>query len=112
MTEIAEITVADAAGALDDGAVLLDVREPDEWEAGHAPGAVHVPLGDLPGRVGELDAGVPVVVICRSGARSARATAWLSAQGFGAANLVGGMQQWEAAGRPVTSAAGTPGRVV
>ena len=54
MTDIAEIEVAGVATVLDAGGVLLDVREPEEWEAGHAPGAVHVPLGQLPDRMGEL----------------------------------------------------------
>ncbi|HVV13520.1 rhodanese-like domain-containing protein [Amycolatopsis sp.] len=83
---------------------LLDVREDDEWAAGHAPGAVHIPLGELPGRVEELaklPEDQPIYVVCRSGGRSARATAWLNASGWEAVNVAGGMKSWHAEGRPV-----------
>ncbi len=83
------------------GTVLLDVREQDEWDAGHAPQAVHIPLGDLPNRVGELDPDARVLVVCHSGARSARATAWLNQGGYDAANVDGGMVDWARAGLPV-----------
>jgi rhodanese-related sulfurtransferase len=92
--------------------VLLDVREPQEWEAGHAPRAVHIPLGELPDRVGELAGAGHIVCICRSGNRSGRATAWLRAQGLDARNMTGGMTAWAAAGLPVTDPAGRPGTVV
>lgn len=88
--------------AVAEGAALLDVREDDEWEAGHAPGALHIPLGQLTGRLGELPEG-EIVVVCRSGGRSARAVAWLNQNGFETVNLDGGMQAWSAAGRPVVS---------
>lgn len=87
-----------------DGISLLDVREPDEWAAGHAPGAVHIPLGDLPARIGELaqlSEDRPLYVVCRSGGRSARATAWLNASGWDAVNVAGGMKSWHTQGRPV-----------
>ncbi|GAB2980303.1 rhodanese-like domain-containing protein [Amycolatopsis acidiphila] len=83
---------------------LLDVREDDEWAAGHAPGAVHIPLGELPARVEELAKlpdDKPVYVVCRSGGRSARATAWLNASGWDAVNVAGGMKSWHTEGRPV-----------
>ncbi len=90
-----------------EGLVLLDVREPDEWAAGHAPEAVHVPLGELPSRTGELadlPDDRPVHVICRSGGRSARATAWLNAAGVvDAVNVEGGMKAWQAQGRPMVA---------
>ena len=91
-----------------DTAVLLDVREHEEWVAGHVEGAVHVPLGQLPGRLPEVPDDGDLVVVCRSGARSAQATAWLAAQGRPAANLDGGMQAWAAAGRPMVSETGAP----
>ena len=81
--------------------VVLDVREPHEWAAGHIEGALHIPLADLPGRVGELDPQVRTLVVCHVGARSARATAWLHQQGHDVANLGGGMDAWEGAQRPV-----------
>ncbi|MTD56397.1 rhodanese-like domain-containing protein [Amycolatopsis pithecellobii] len=82
---------------------LLDVREDNEWSAGHAPGAVHIPLGELPARVSELPEDQPLYVVCRSGGRSARATAWLNASGWDAVNVDGGMKSWHAEGHPVVS---------
>jgi rhodanese-related sulfurtransferase len=71
---------------------LIDVREPTEVAAGTLPGAVNIPLGSLPSRLGELDPARPVAVLCRSGARSGRAAAWLAEQGFShVTNLSGGM---------------------
>jgi rhodanese-related sulfurtransferase len=83
------------------GAVLVDVREADEWEAGHAPDAVHIPLGELVERVGELPEAERVLVVCHSGARSARATAWLVQSGYDAVNVDGGMVDWARTGLPV-----------
>ncbi|QTE29589.1 rhodanese-like domain-containing protein [Pengzhenrongella sicca] len=91
----------DPAAPVPAGTTLLDVRERDEWDAGHAPGALHVPLGELVERVGELPAGAPLLVVCHSGARSARATAWLNESGYSAENLDGGMVAWSRAGLPV-----------
>lgn len=83
-----------------DDLVVLDVREPHEWEAGHIDGAVHIPLGEIPSRVGELDPSVRTLVVCHLGGRSARATQWLHSQGHDVTNVAGGMDAWEAAGRP------------
>jgi rhodanese-related sulfurtransferase len=87
-------------------AVMLDVREPDEWQAGHIEGALHIPLAELPARAGELPAAGDLVVVCRSGARSARAVAWLSQNGYDAINLDGGMGAWALAGREMVSDTG------
>lgn len=95
-----------AATAVPEQAYLLDVREPDEWAVGHAPGAVHVPLGELPARAGEVPRDVDVYVICRSGARSAQATAALNQAGWQASNVEGGMQAWAMADRPMVSETG------
>lgn len=86
---------------LADDAVLLDVREQNEWDAGHAPGAVHIPLGDLPARLGELPEVEPLPVVCRSGGRSSRAVQWLEAQGFDVVNVDGGMRLWAESSKPV-----------
>lgn len=89
-----------------EGLALLDVREPDEWAAGHAPEAVHIPLGELPGRVDELSDlpdDRPLYVVCRSGGRSAQAAAWLNANGWDAVNVAGGMKSWRTEGRPLVS---------
>ncbi len=92
-----------SAGAVPEGAFLLDVREMDEWTAGHAPDAVHIPLGQLQQRVGEVPTEGTVYVVCRVGGRSAQATAWLNQMGRQAVNIGGGMQAWMAAGRPMVS---------
>ena len=106
------VSPKEAEGLLRCGAVLLDVREPSEWQAGRAPGAHHVPLGDLEGKLGALPRDRRVVVICRSGHRSAHATALLLRSGFDAVNLHGGMQAWADAGLPVEAEGARPGRVV
>ena len=82
-------------------AVLLDVREADEWAAGHAPDAQHVPMNEVPARVAELPEGDPLYVICRSGGRSGRVVAFLAQQGRAVVNVEGGMQAWAAQGRPM-----------
>lgn len=85
-------------------AVLLDVRERHEWQAGHAPEARHIPLPALPARLRELPAGRPVVAVCASGMRSRRAAALLAGQGHEAYTLRGGMSAWAGAGLPVRAA--------
>lgn len=106
----ATIAPREVAGLLDSGAVLVDVREPEEWRAGHAPKARHIPLGQLPARAGELPAGRAVVTVCRSGMRSARAASLLAADGREVHNVAGGMQAWAAAGLPVIGKGGRAGR--
>ena len=96
-------------------AVLLDVRENDEWVAGHAPGAVHVPMGQVAQRLDELTTAFPdrsVHVVCRSGGRSARVTAYLKQAGWDAVNVDGGMRAWAAAGRPMVTDSNAPARVI
>jgi rhodanese-related sulfurtransferase len=102
--QLPSVTAAD----LPTDVVLLDVREPDEWTAGHAPDAVHIPLGQIPDRLAELPADVDIVVVCHGGGRSARATAWLNQQGVAARNLTGGMVAYAADGRPLVSENGAP----
>jgi rhodanese-related sulfurtransferase len=111
MSEAPAVDIAETRQLLDAGAVLVDVREPDEWEAGHAPDATWIPMGEISARHGELANDRPVLVVCRSGARSARVTTELLGAGFDATNVAGGMQAWEAAGLPVVTDAGAPGRV-
>jgi rhodanese-related sulfurtransferase len=86
------------------GASLLDVREQNEWDAGHAPGAYHVPFAVLATAVAVLPEGRPIVVVCRSGRRSTFAVAQLLEAGIEAANLDGGMQAWQLAGGDVVAA--------
>ena len=94
------------APTVPDGAWLLDVREIDEWEAGHVPEATHIPLGQLGARTDELPVDQQIYVICRSGVRSARAAQALNGAGWQAVNVSGGMQDWAAAGRPMTADSG------
>ena len=100
--DVQEVEVAEAARLTDTGlALLVDVREDDEWAAGHAPAALHIPLASLPAT--QLPTGRPVLAICRSGNRSATAAALLLSRGVEARNVSGGMQAWQAAGLPVTT---------
>lgn len=88
------------------GIYLLDVREDDEWAAGHAPDAVHVRLSELPARTEEIPRDQKVYVICRSGARSAYAAQALAGAGCKAVNVSDGMTGWAVAGRPMISETG------
>ena len=88
------------------GAYLLDVREDDEWAAGHAPDAVHLPMSELTGRVAEVPEDREVYVICKVGGRSAQVVAFLNGQGRETVNVDGGMLAWAAAGRPMVSPGG------
>ena len=93
------VTVAEAAAA--DDAVLLDVREDDEWAQGHAPQARHLPMSQLLGRLSELPREQPLDVVCHVGGRSAQVVAYLLQQGYDARNVAGGMDAWERSGLPV-----------
>jgi rhodanese-related sulfurtransferase len=101
MIELRIVTVAEATGLLADGALMLDVRDDQEWEAGRAPGARHVALNDLPDRLDALTKDRLIVCVCRSGARSSRAGKFLVEQGYDAVNLEGGMIQWATQNQPL-----------
>jgi rhodanese-related sulfurtransferase len=101
MSEVPEIQATDVPA----GVFLLDVREPMEWVAGHAVGAVHIPMNEVPARLGELP-DTEIVVICKSGGRSAAVAEYLLAHGRTAVNLAGGTTAWHAAGRPMASETG------
>jgi rhodanese-related sulfurtransferase len=88
------------------GVYLLDVREDDEWAAGHAPDAVHIPVGALNQRAAEIPQDREVYVICRSGARSAYASNALAGAGWKTVNVADGMTGWAVAGRPMVSESG------
>jgi len=94
-----EVSPVEGARLQAEGALVLDVREPDEWATGHVPGATLIPLGTLSGRFGELPRERELVVICRTGNRSAQARDLLLAAGFPAVTSVaGGIGAWAAAG--------------
>lgn len=105
--EVSAQEAADAAAA--DSVLLLDVREHDEWAARHAPTALHVPLSQLD--VTSVPADRPVVAVCRSGNRSAKAAAALAQAGVDVVNIAGGMTAWAAAGLAVGAGDGGPGEI-
>jgi rhodanese-related sulfurtransferase len=102
-----DVPAVGAADVPQDG-YLLDVREQDEWDAGHAPEAVHIPMRQLGDRAGEIPRDQEVFVICRSGQRSAQVTVALNQAGWLAKTVDGGMQSWAEAGRPMEGAGGRP----
>lgn len=104
-----DVSVAEALELIENGALLLDVREQDEWDAGHAPQASLIPMSQLNARAGELAQDRPIVCVCHLGGRSAMVTQALNQAGWKAVNLVGGMRAWQLAGQPVLDADGNPG---
>jgi rhodanese-related sulfurtransferase len=105
---VPEVSVQEAAdAAASDSVLLLDVREDDEWQAGHAPVAAHMPLSRLD--VSAVPTARPVIAVCRSGNRSGKAAAALAQAGVDVVNMAGGMTAWAAAGLPVVDADGRPG---
>jgi rhodanese-related sulfurtransferase len=110
--DAADIDVDEGKRRIDAGAILLDVREPDEWHAGHAENALWIPMGEVAARQQDVPDDRPIVVICRVGSRSARVANALVRGGFDAVNLAGGMRAWAAAGFPVVTDDGATGDVI
>lgn len=102
---LTDVTVDDLDAARKDGATVLDVRESDEYAAGHVPGAQLLPLGILPVRMQDLPRTEPVYVLCQSGGRSAQAAELLDTAGIDVRNVVGGTSAWVSSGRPVETGA-------
>lgn len=100
-----EVDVTAFAAAQADGALVVDVREPMEYVAGHVPGARLVPMGQLPARLGELPKDAPVYVVCASGNRSLAMTSFLVRAGYDAWSVAGGTGAWVDSGRPVVRGA-------
>ena len=98
---IPEIDLATLETLLADGTVVIDVREDDEYEGGHIPGARHIALSTVPERLAEIPTDGTIHVVCALGGRSARAVEFLRAQGVDAVNVAGGTQGWIDGGRPV-----------
>lgn len=100
----AEISVAQASEKRDQGAFILDVREPSEWQQFHIPGAVLIPLGELPNRLIEVPKDKEVVVVCRTGHRSAQGRDILLNAGYTrVTSMAGGVTQWQTQGLPIAS---------
>lgn len=109
--EVRHLDPADAKRRVDEGAMLLDVRNPDEWEAGHVEGATWIPMNQLVERQGELPPDREIVVICKVGGRSSRVAEALVNAGYDAANIAGGAEAWQQAGFPIVTSDGRPGTV-
>jgi rhodanese-related sulfurtransferase len=110
--EIPTAAVDGVPDPLPEHLVVLDVREDDEWAAGHIEGSVHIPLMQLANRFAEVPATGQTLVVCRVGSRSAQAAAYLLQQGVDAVNLAGGLAAWANARRPLVSDDGHPPRVL
>jgi rhodanese-related sulfurtransferase len=110
--DVVDVDPAEADRLVAAGAVMVDVREDDEWEAGHAPVAVHVPVGQVVDRMDELPTDRTIVCMCRMGGRSGSVAVHLAGVGYDVRNIAGGMQAWAAVGLPVVDASGAPGRVI
>ena len=107
--QVAQARIADVPSTFDESVVLLDVREDDEWQRGHAPGAQHIPMGQVPARLAELDQSATLFVVCQAGGRSQRVAQYLARNGYAPNNIEGGMLAWAGAGRPVVTDSGDAG---
>lgn len=96
-------TLEQFAAAHADGATVIDVREPAEYLGGHVPGAVLMPMGQLPSRTGELDRSLPLYVVCATGNRSSARADYLASAGFDARSVAGGTAAWASSGHTVVT---------
>jgi rhodanese-related sulfurtransferase len=108
---VAGADIAELPAEFGPAAVLLDVREHDEWQRGHAEGAQHIPMGEVPARLQEIDPAAKLYVVCHAGGRSLRVAQYLQRNGYRPVNVDGGMLAWAKAGRPVITDDGGPGSV-
>ena len=98
---VPEIDIDEFARRREQGAPVIDVREPDEYHQAHVPGATLIPLATVPDRLDDVPAERDVLVICKSGGRSMRAAEFLAANGISATNVAGGTMAWIDSGRPI-----------
>jgi len=105
-------TVTETKAAVDSGALLVDVREADEFEAGHAAGAISIPLSELNERYSELDKDMEIYCICKSGGRSGQAAGALVDAGYDVTNVIGGTLDWYGEGLPFVSENGEAATVL
>lgn len=101
------VTVSELKSAMKDEAVVVDVREPNEYAAGHVPGALPMPLATVPLKHTELPKGETLYLICQTGGRSFTAATWLAQQGYDVRNVTGGTSDWIANGFPVEQGKGS-----
>lgn len=111
MGDIPQVPVTELPDDFTDqpGRVLLDVREDDEWNAGHVRGALHIPLGEIPGRLDEIDLDSELLVICHSSGRSMRVLQYLEQAGIDGSCVRGGMLAWIENSKPVQTGPGDSG---
>ncbi len=97
-----QVTVQQLTAAMTEGGiVLVDVREDDEWDEGHIPGAVHIAMGTIPSFLDQLPTDGSLYVICEVGGRSGRVAQYLESQGIPATNVAGGMDHYRQLGGPI-----------
>ena len=108
---VAQTGIADLPAEFGPTDVLLDVREDDEWNRGHAVDAQHIPMGQVAARLDEIDRSATLYVICKAGGRSAKVAQLLARSGFEPVNVDGGMLAWAEAGRPVVTNDGGVGSI-
>jgi rhodanese-related sulfurtransferase len=109
--EVAQADIAAVPTTFGESVVLLDVREDDEWQRGHVAGAQHIPMGDVPARMAEIDPDAELYVICHAGGRSLRVANYLARNGYTPINVDGGMLAWAGAGRPLVTDDGSAGAI-
>ena len=99
----AEVTVAELAAILsaDPSTPVVDVRNPEEYAAGHVPGAVLIPMHTVPVRLQDIPSDRTVYLVCAVGGRSGQVAAWLEPQGYDVVNVLGGTQAWAMSGHPL-----------
>jgi rhodanese-related sulfurtransferase len=108
---VAQANISDLPTQFGATAVLLDVREDDEWRRGHAAEAQHIPMGEVPTRLDEISREATLYVVCKMGGRSAKVADFLARNGFEPVNVSGGMLAWADAGRPVVTDDGATGSI-
>lgn len=102
----------EAKELVDQGTVMIDVRELSEWNHGHAPGALHLPMSMIQDHLHKVPRDADVVICCRSGSRSSAVVSFLQNNGYSAINMKGGMAAWHARGLPVVSSKGARGSII
>jgi rhodanese-related sulfurtransferase len=109
--KVPSVSASDAREWVRSGAQLIDVRETGEWNAGHAPQALHIPTSQVGSKLNRLKKDKNIVVVCRSGNRSRSVASQLRKQGYESYTLAGGMRAWQAVGGQVMDRRGRPGRI-
>ena len=111
-SDLSSVPAAELPSEWSESVILLDVREDEEWQHGHAAGAIHIPMAEIPSRIGEVEPDAELFVVCRSGARSLRVVEYLARIGYEASNVDGGMVAWNAARRPIVRDDGAEARIL